>query len=100
MPDISSLSLNTYGIRSINRETFNTRYHDNLYFPKELRDIVVTAGTSLAQITCGALEALVRFGWVANAVLDVVATRDIMFVRKRDANYPGPLEFLNNLTNS
>lgn len=35
--------LNTYGIRSVNRETFNTRYHDNLCFPRPLRNAVVTA---------------------------------------------------------
>jgi len=35
--------LNTYGIRSVNRETFNTRYHDDLYFPRPVRDAVVTA---------------------------------------------------------
>lgn len=35
--------LNTYGIRSVNRETFNTRYHDNLYFPRALRNVVITA---------------------------------------------------------
>lgn len=35
--------MNTYGIHSVHRETFNTRYHDNLYFPRPLRNAVVTA---------------------------------------------------------
>lgn len=170
MPDISTLTLNTYGIRSINRKSFNTRYHDGLYFPKEIRDIVVTAlrvhngilnvlgyipgvslvsgsirmatgfaivcvtltigdrnamrgaiighwydeaiGTGLAQIVRGALEAFVPFGFIANAVLDVVAT-PINLANElegsmacegcmseshtrphEDVNYPGPLGIL------
>ena len=171
MPEIPSFTLNTYGIRSINRETFNTKYHDNLYFPKEIRDIVITAlrihngilnvlgyipgvstvsgsirmatgliivcvtlaigdrnamegaivgrwydealGTGMAQIVRGALEALVPFGWVANAALDVIATpinlskevegsmacegcmRGGSHARPHDdADYPGPLGIL------
>ncbi len=35
--------LNTYGIRSINRETFNTVNHDALFFPRVVRNIAVTA---------------------------------------------------------
>lgn len=35
--------LNTFGLRSVNRETFNQRYHDTLTYPKEGRDFVVTA---------------------------------------------------------
>ncbi len=124
--------LNTFGLRSVNRETFNMRYHDPLQFPKPIRDIVVTALrihngvlnvlgyipgvsaisgcvrmltgaaivlvtlaigdrnahigaiigrwydeallTGVTQVARGALEALVPFGWVANAVLDVIAT--------------------------
>ncbi|WP_154017919.1 hypothetical protein [Candidatus Protochlamydia phocaeensis] len=31
-------------------------------------------GTGIAQIVRGALEAIVPFGWVANATLDVIAT--------------------------
>lgn len=126
------LNLNTYGLRSINRETFNTRYHDNLYFPRQLRNVIVTAlrihnavlnvlgymarfspisgcvrmatglaiigvtmsigdrnatqgaivgrwydeaiRTGVAQVVRGAFEALIPFGWVANMILDVVAT--------------------------
>lgn len=124
--------LNTYGIRSVNRETFNMSYHDHLEYPRPLRNVVVTAlrvnngvlnvlgyipgvslvsgslrmaigagfigvtlaigdrkanngaiighwydeaiKTGIAQITRGALEALVPFGWIANASLDVIAT--------------------------
>lgn len=123
---------NTYGIRSINRDTFNSKYHDNLHYPRIQRNIVVTAlrlnnavlnvsgyipgvslvsgcarmaigtgiivttlaigerkasegiiigrwydeaiGTGIGQIARGVLEALVPFGWVANAALDVIAT--------------------------
>lgn len=122
----------TYGLHAINRETFNTRYHDTLYFPRELRNVVVTAlrinnlvfnilgyipqtrivsgcvrmaigaviiaGTmtigdrnakegaiigrwydeaiqlGLAQITRGALEALVPYGRIVNATLDIIGT--------------------------
>lgn len=124
--------MNTFGIRSINSETFNTRYNDNLDFPRPLRNAVITALrihnavlnvlgyipvvqnisgcvrmatglaiigvtlaignrnatsgaivgrwydeailTGIAQITRGALEALVPFGWVANAALDFIVT--------------------------
>jgi len=125
---------NTYGIRSVNRETFNTKYHDNLFIPRPLRNAVITTlrinnavlnvlgyiprarvsfvsgcvrmsigagiigvtlaigdrkassgaiighwydeaiGTGIAQIARGALDALVPFGWIANAAFDVIAT--------------------------
>jgi hypothetical protein len=124
---------NTYGIRSVNQETFNIRYYDTISYPRWQRDIVVTAlrvnnailnvlgyipgvslgsgcvrmiigagiigvtlaigdrktlpgaiiigrwydeaiGTGIAQIARGALEALVPFGGVVNAALDVIAT--------------------------
>ncbi|PIS00961.1 MAG: hypothetical protein COT84_04885 [Chlamydiae bacterium CG10_big_fil_rev_8_21_14_0_10_35_9] len=35
--------LNTYGIRSINTKTFNTRFNEALFFPRPLRNIAVTA---------------------------------------------------------
>lgn len=35
--------MNTWGFRSINCETFNTKYHSDFTYPVELRDIVVTA---------------------------------------------------------
>ncbi|VHN99660.1 hypothetical protein [Candidatus Rhabdochlamydia sp. T3358] len=123
---------NTYGIRSVNRETFNQKYHEHLRFPRAARNVVVTAlrvnnavlnvsgyipgvslvsgcvravigtgiigvtlaigereassgaiigrwydeaiGTGMTQIARGALEALVPFGWVVNAALDIAAT--------------------------
>ncbi|MGD2169886.1 MAG: hypothetical protein PVI40_06565 [Chlamydiota bacterium] len=34
---------NTYGIRSVTRETFNTRFNEALFFPRPLRNIAVTA---------------------------------------------------------
>jgi len=34
--------LNTYGLRSVNIGTFNTRPNDPLYFPRDLRNIAVT----------------------------------------------------------
>lgn len=34
---------NTYGLHSINRKTFNIMHRDSLYYPKEVRDIIVTA---------------------------------------------------------
>jgi len=35
--------MNTWGLRSINCDTFNTKYHSDYFYPKEFRDIVVTA---------------------------------------------------------
>lgn len=124
--------MNTYGIHSVNTETFNLSYHDSLNYPRPLRNVVVTAlrvtnlvlnvlgyipgvkfvsgcirmalglaivgvttaigdrnasqgliigrfydeaiTTGISQIARGALEALVPYGWVVNATLDVVAT--------------------------
>lgn len=124
--------LNAYGICSVNRHTFNTRYHDNVYMPRALRNVVITALrihngilnvlgyiptispisgcvrmttglgiiaatlamgkrhategaiighwydeallTGIAQVARGALEAVVPFGWILNAISDVAAT--------------------------
>ncbi|HEV3269298.1 MAG TPA: hypothetical protein VGZ69_01465 [Candidatus Rhabdochlamydia sp.] len=35
--------LNNYEIRSVNRDTFNMRYHDHLNFPRPLRNAVLNA---------------------------------------------------------
>lgn len=34
---------NTFGIHSINRDTFNMRDHDQLMFPRTVRNVIVTA---------------------------------------------------------
>lgn len=127
-----SVTLNTWGFRSINRATFNLRENDSLHMPLQLRNIVITAlriwnivmnilgyipgvqvisgalrmvvgiaivgftasigdrnatsgaiigrwydeavNTGMAQIVRGAFEALIPFGFVANGVLDIIAT--------------------------
>ncbi|CRX39475.1 hypothetical protein [Estrella lausannensis] len=127
-----SISLNTWGIRSINRETFNIKPNDSLYMPIQVRNVAITAmriwnivmnilgyipgvqivsgalrivagiaiagftaaigereatcgpiigrwydeaiNTGMAQIVRGALEALIPFGFIANASLDIIAT--------------------------
>ncbi|CUI17766.1 hypothetical protein PNK_2165 [Candidatus Protochlamydia naegleriophila] len=164
--------LNAYGICSVNRQTFNMRHHDNVYMPRALRNVVITAlrihngilnvlgympaistvsgcvrmatglgiiaatltvgqrnvtegaiighwysealMTGIAQVARGALEAVVPFGWIANAALDVVAT-PLNLIKQvegslmcdgcregfedhvtphREADYPLPLKFL------
>lgn len=35
--------MNTYGIRSVNRKTFNTRHQENITFPRPLRNVAITA---------------------------------------------------------
>ncbi len=125
--------LNTYGLCSINRETFNLELHDRVLdktsFSRRMRDIAVTGlrvhnavfnvlgyipgvstisgcvrmatglsvivitvalarsnvtvvrgfalkavATGIAQIVRGIFEALVPFGWIANAAFDCAAT--------------------------
>lgn len=124
--------MNTYGLRSINTDTFNLKWHTDYVYPQKARNALVTffkvhnltlnvlgyipgvsvvsgcmrMGTGLiictvtlaigernatrgaivghwydealltgiTQIVRGALEALVPFGWVANASLDTIAT--------------------------
>ena len=36
------MNMNTYGLLSVNQHTFNTSIHDDWYYPREMRNIVVT----------------------------------------------------------
>jgi hypothetical protein len=85
--------MNTYGLRSVNTNTFNLRPHTPLFFPKKGRDILVTF-LRVHNLCLNILGYIPGVSFISGCVrigIGAITCTVTLLVGDRQASKPGPI---------